>query len=47
MGEELIPTKEKGAAQHLHDALEAEEQSEKDFHVRQALQYLGIREDLD
>ena len=47
MGEVLSTTKEKGAAHHLHDVLEAEEQSEKDFHVRQALQYLGIREDLD
>ena len=32
-----------GASQHLEDALEREDPSEKDFHVKQALQLLGIR----
>lgn len=35
--------KEKGAVQHLENALEAEEMDEVNYHVRQALQLLGLR----
>lgn len=33
---------ENGAVEQLEDALEAEDPVEKDFHVRQALQLLGV-----
>lgn len=41
MGEE---TNQKDVYHHLHEALEADEISEKDFHIRQAQQLLGIRQ---
>lgn len=33
---------ERGAIQHLEEALEAEEDDEVNYHVRQALQLLGV-----
>lgn len=35
---------QKEAIAHLHDALEADEAGEKDFHVKQALQLLDADE---
>lgn len=32
-----------GATHHLEDALEVADPTEKDFHVKQALQLLGIQ----
>lgn len=37
-------TKRQGAAQHLQEALEAEESSEKNYHIRAALQLLGLND---
>ena len=39
-----LPTREEIANQ-LHTALETETESEKNFHVRQALQLLDLRDD--
>lgn len=46
MGEVIHMSEEEpnGAAQHLYEALETEDTSEVNFHIRQALQLLGIRE---
>lgn len=35
---------QQGAAQHLQEALEAEESDEKNYHIRAALQLLGIED---
>ena len=44
MGELTIQFGEQnGAAQHLHAALEATDTDKKHFHIRQALQHLGIQ----
>ena len=33
---------EQGAIQHLEEALQAEQNDEIDYHIRQALQLLGV-----
>lgn len=35
---------EAGAIQHLEEALESEEREQVDYHIRQALQLLGVRD---
>ncbi|WP_275897432.1 hypothetical protein [Halorussus sp. MSC15.2] len=43
MGESEHSSEQKrGAVQHLNDALSAEEMDEVNYHVRQALQLLGV-----
>lgn len=46
MGEVMLMSEggSNGAAQHLYKALETEDESEVNFHIRQALQLLGVRE---
>ena len=33
-----------GAVQHLQAALETDDSDKKNYHIRQALQYLGLRD---
>lgn len=33
-----------GAVPHLENALETDDRDEKNYHIRQALQYLGLRD---
>lgn len=43
MPESSATTQEKqGAVQHLRDALDAEQMDDTNYHVRQALQLLGV-----